>query len=43
MSNNGSLEVLDPKWMALKVVEFGNYYRLFFDGEKIDFEITLKK
>lgn len=43
MSNNGNLEIINPKWTVIKVVEFGNFYRVFFDGEKIDFELTFRK
>lgn len=43
MSNNGSLETINLRWTVVKVVEFGNFYRLFFDGEKIDLELTFRK
>lgn len=43
MSNNGSLGIINSGWNNMKVVEFGNFYRLFFDGSNIDVTLTFKR
>ena len=43
MANNGQLTVVNPGWQSMQVVEFGNYYRVLFDGPKIDITLTFLK
>lgn len=43
MSNDGNLTVVNPNFSSMKVVQFGNWYRLFFDGDKIDVTLTFRK
>jgi len=43
MANNGQLSVINPDWRNIQVVEFGQFYRLLFDGPKIDITLTFRK
>lgn len=43
MANNGALSILNPSWQTIKVAQFGQYYRLIFDGAKIDITLTFSK
>ena len=41
MSNNGQLSLINPRWETMKMVEFGNYYRFLFNGNKISIQLTI--
>ena len=43
MANNGILTLLNPNWISIQVVEFGPFYRMIFDGAKIDVTLTVRK
>lgn len=43
MANNGQLSVLNGGWSNMQVVEFGPFYRVLFDGPKIDITLTFRK
>ena len=43
MANNGQLTLVNPGWQNMQVVEFGPFYRVMFDGPKIDITLTFLK
>ncbi len=43
MLNNGTLTALNRPWKNIKVAEYGQFYRLIFDQQKIRVTLTFSK